>query len=253
MLPPPPPPGAGRAVPGFLFGGIVAAVLTAVVRFLFFSTDSYLIAVKLVDRLFAGWFWEDEATFMFILLGGAIGFLWGAGMLYDFSKISPSQPKRARIPVDPDAPPDLDRNPIAPLLEAIPAVLSVIAVLGVVLVILGVIPVAFSTVEQTTNESASAGEYGDSEFGLLGLVDFDGTNQATLFIGFAVIVVGVIMGAALTIALIFYLLNREVKTAEVTEPPPGNGEDFLPTRLMAFFTDWVLDILDTVSSAVKTR
>jgi hypothetical protein len=253
MLPPPPPPNAGRAVIGFPIGGIALLVITAVVRFFVHGMDSYLINVKLVDKLFAGWFWEDEATLMIFLLGGAIGFMWGAGMFYDFSSAPAPKSKVARIPVDPDAPPDLDRNLIAPLFEAIPSVLVVIVVLGVVLAGVGLLPLALSTVDQTTNDSASPSDYGDNNFGLLGLVNFDGTNQAVLFAGFAAVVVGAIVTMGLGIALLFYLLNREVKTAEVIKAPAGDGPDILPIRMVAFLTDWALDMLDAVSSAVKTR
>ena len=260
MLPPPPPPGAGRAIPGFLAGGLVTLVITAAIRFLFTGTNAFLIDLKLMDRLFEGWFWEDESTFMFALLGGAIGFMLGAGMLYDFSKPRPVREKALRIPADPDAPPDLDRNLIAPLFEAIPAVLGVIVLLVVVLAIVGVIPLTLSTVEQTTNETASATEYGDNNFGLLGLVSFDGTNQAVLFIGFAALVVAIIVGTSLGIALILYLLNREVKTVEVVKPVPLSERDGpidnlfkFNNRLIQFFTDWALDMLDMVSSAVRPR
>jgi hypothetical protein len=77
---------------------------------------------------------------------------------------------------------------------------------------------------------------------------------------FAAVVVALIVGTALGIALLFYILNREVKTVEVKAPTPLSERDGpidrlmqLNNRLIEFFTNWALDVLDAVSSAVKTR
>jgi hypothetical protein len=260
MMPPPPPPGAGRAVIGFPIGGVILTVITAVIRGFLQGIPAFLVDVQIMGNFFEGWFWDDESTLMLFLLGGAIGFLWGAGMFYDFSKPRPVRTKALRIPADPDAPPDLDRNLIAPLFEAIPAVVGVVVVLGIVLALVGVIPMVFSTAEQTTNESATTSEYGDNNFNLLGVLDFGFTDQAGMFVLFAAVVVALIVGTALGLALLFYILNREVKTVEVKAPTPLSERDGpidrlmqLNNRLIEFFTNWALDVLDAVSSAVKTR
>jgi hypothetical protein len=92
------------------------------------------------------------------------------------------------------------------------------------------------------------------------VLDFGFTNQAGMFVLFAAVVVALIVGTALGIALLFYILNREVKTVEVKTPTPLSERDGpidrlmqLNNRLIEFFTNWALDVLDAVSSAVKTR
>lgn len=253
-MPQPPRPGGMRAMMSFPLGMVVMLVIVGIIRHFFQGIDAFLVPVKLLDGFFAGWFWEDQATFMFSLLGGALGFMWGAGAVHDFSKDEvPTKAIKRRIPVDPDAPLDPGRNLIAPLFEALPSIGVVIVIMIVVLILIGAIPVINLGAGQTTNEAANVGEFGEGDFNLLGIVKFEQTNQAVLFIGFAVIVIGTIVATGGLIGLIFFLLNRQVNTAAASKPDPQEGQAFLPIRLVAFFTDWVLDVLNGFKAGIRPR
>ena len=139
-MPKPPYPNAIRAVIGFPLGLITSLVVVALIRvFVFEGIGAYLVDVDLGvgGGLFRGWFWNDEGTFALALLGGLMGFLWGAGAVYDeekyagdsggFSPLALLSPG-SRIPADPDAP-RISHNPLAGLFGTIPAIIYIIAVL----------------------------------------------------------------------------------------------------------------------------
>jgi hypothetical protein len=69
-------------------------IVLGLIRFVVWGLDVYI-----VPGLTAGWFWEEQATLMFALLGGAFGFLWGAGAVYDFENAPPPSPSTGSFPV----------------------------------------------------------------------------------------------------------------------------------------------------------
>jgi hypothetical protein len=249
-MPQPPKPNAGRAVIGFVIGLVIGLVVVGMVRFIQ-GLDVFAIAA--LDFLFAGNFWDDEATFMFAMLFGALGFVWGAGALYDFSKeAEQSRAIQPRIPIDPDAP-KVNTSPVMALLGAFPSMGTSIAVMVLAAVILVLIPLSGLGGTQTSDPVADPTKFGNSDYNLVGLIKLENASEATLFAVFAAVVIGAtfLMGAGL--AMLFWLLNRQIKVATEIKPEPTEGEAFLPIRLAAFFTDWVLDILDGVKGIVTPR
>lgn len=153
-MPKPPFPNAIRAVIGFVIGLIVTLIIVGVVRKLVWGLDIYLLGsdlgiIKLgfLDKLFSGFFWDDQATFMFGMFGGALGFLWGAGATYDFAAEDMYAPKakaltNSYIPLDPDAPQDVN-NPLLALLPAFGGIGAAVVILAIcILWILAVIELA---------------------------------------------------------------------------------------------------------------
>ncbi|HLA42697.1 MAG TPA: hypothetical protein VJZ27_04645 [Aggregatilineales bacterium] len=253
-MPRPPRPNAGRAIIGFVLGMIISIVIVGIVRLVVWGIGFYAVPVEIMNNFFAGWFWEDEATLMWAMFGGVMGFVWGSGALYDFSVEAESTRKaRTRIPLDPDAPRDLTASPLAPLMEALPSVIFVVAAIVIALVIVGIIPLSGQGVTQTTNAGGDFSRFGKSDFNFLGLYTIENASQAQLFIGFSVIVVVLILMTGAGIALIVFMLNRQVKVAEQLEPPTQTDGDFILIRLGNFFTNWVLDILNGVSTIVRPR
>jgi hypothetical protein len=149
-MPKPPFPNAGRAVVGFVFGLVLTAIIVGLVRWLVWGLDVYFI-----PTLTSGWFWDDQATFMFVMLGGALGFLWGAGAVYDFAEegMDGGGEVKAlaapRIPLDPDAPQDVT-NPLVALMPAFGGITFVVVILAicilwiVAVIQLSAIPVGFT-------------------------------------------------------------------------------------------------------------
>jgi len=256
-MPQPPQPNAIRALIGFPIGMVVTLVIVGIIRKLVWGLGVYLVDI---ESIFAGWFWEDEATLMFAMFGGAMGFVWGSGALYDFSaaNAAPKEEKR-RIPTDPDAPTPIGNNPLRVLFEALPsvgtstAIMLLATALLIAIPLLGGIPFLSSISPQTVNESGDTGTFGKGDFNLLGIIKVENASQATMFVIFAIFVIVNILGIAATIAFIFYLLNRQVRVATEIPPTPQDGNAFLPIRLVSFFTDWAMDVLNGVSSALRPR
>lgn len=251
-MPRPPKPNAGRATVGFVIGLVIGLILVGAVR-LIQGLGIFVVDVHIMDRLFAGWFWDDEATFMFGMLFGAMGFIWGAGALYDFSQEpASSRALKPRIPLDPDAP-RVTTNPVMALLGSIPSMGMATIVLVVTIVLLVVIIASGLGSSQVTSEAADANTFGKSDFNFLGLIKMENADQAQLFVIFSLLVLGGVVATGIFIAMIVWLLNRQITVATQAEPTPSEGEAFLPIRLIAFFTDWVLDILDGVKGIVTPR
>jgi hypothetical protein len=259
MMPRPPYPNAIRAVIGFVLGLAIGTLVVGLFRYLIQGIDAYAVPIKIMDGLFAGWFWDDEATFMFAFLAGAIGFMWGAGAVYDFPKEEQLRAANTkaltRIPVDPDAPKPAP-NPAQALFPAIPSMgVTVIVIVVAVLIVVG-LTIAPVGIRQASENEADIGTLdSEAEFGLLGLdqLDFTGENKALIFVVFSVIVLGGIMTTAAILGGTLYFLNRQVKVAEVVEPDPNEGKNFLPIRLAAFFTDWAVDMLNGISAVLRPR
>ncbi len=265
MLKPPAPlvlPGFFRAIAGFVLGLVIAVVVTGLIRNNFLGSPMYLIGWDFLNDIpllgDKGVFWDDQATLMFGLFGGALGYLWGAGAIY--GHVPTKLPQRAivpRIPVDPDAPRER-RNPLAPLVEALPGLGMVFLVLVIAAIVLGLLPLAdfLPKQHQVTAETADTSAYGEGDFNLLGIVTISG-QQEVKFAVFAAIVIAAVLGTALFIAGIFYLLNLQVKSAVEAPPDPEAGANFPPIRyglmLARFFTQWLLDVLHTVQAAVRPR
>jgi hypothetical protein len=251
-MPRPPKPNAGRAIVGFVIGLVIGLIVVGIVR-LVQGLGMFLVDVHIMDRLFTGWFWDDEASFMFGMLFGALGFIWGAGALYDFShEAEPSRAIKPRIPLDPDAP-RITTNPAMALIGSIPSLGMATMMLVVTIVVLVVIIASGLGSSQVTNEAADPNTFGTSDFNFLGLIKVEDVDQVQLFVVFSVLVLGGVVTTGIFIAMIVWLLNRQINTAAESKPEPSQGEAFLPIRLIAFFTDWVLDILDGVKGIVTPR
>lgn len=264
MRPPVPPPSFFRAVPGFLIGGAVGVVLISVIRVLqgmMGAGDllSFWFSGKVSHLLMGTWI-NDEAMIMFALLFGAFGFLWGAGAILntpldaqaESRALVVAEPKnKLRIPSDPDA---IDMNaPARQLIGLVPVTVIIVGVIVITMIILVVLPLIGPDVTQVTDEKASVTEFsGDANFNFLGLVTFD-VNQSYLIIGFTMIVILLVVGAPLGLALLFYLLNRQVAEAAAAPPEPDQGQQFFPIRLIGFFNQWVLDIVQMSGKIVRTR
>ncbi len=263
-MPRPPQPNAIRALLGFPIGMIGLLLVLGIFRHFVQGIDAYLVPVELLDGFFAGWFYEDEATLMFAILGGAFGFVWGSGATYDFEKEASfredadAQPGLMRlpyIPADPDAPQTPSRNPLMPILGALPGLALVSVVLVGTMIVLGIIPVAdfLPTSTQTTNSAAERHEFGTVDLNLLGLVEFENLDQGAAFIVISVIVIGGILGLGLGLALLIWFLNQLATSAKAADPDPEPIKDSLPVKLVAFFLDWVQDILNGIRAIVTTR
>jgi len=85
-MPTPPKPSAIRALIGFPLGVGIVSFLVALITHFGFGMDGYFVPVKLMEGLFAGWFWDNEISLIFALFGGGFGFFWGSGAFFDFKK-----------------------------------------------------------------------------------------------------------------------------------------------------------------------
>lgn len=260
-----PPAGFMRAVPAFVTGFIVGLVVVSLVRVLQglvgISDLPNLLVFNMFDSAEKAW-WDDEALLMFGLLFGAISSILGAGGLrgtpFDMtphdSALMLSEPQqKLRIPLDPDQPQAVN-EPTNQLLSVLPATGILVAVMVVTLVLIYVFPqLGFST-EQVRGEAASVVTFkGEDNFNLLGLYTFENVNQSALFLAFSVIVMLLVLGAPISLALAFYLLNREVETAKQAAAVPANTDEWFPIRLAGFFNEWMLDIVKMSSDIVRPR
>lgn len=257
-MPRPPAPNAIRAMIGFPIWFVIGALVVGVVRHFLQGIPAYFVPLEIMDGFFAGWFYDDEATFMFALIFGAAGFIWGSGGMYDFKKEA-ARPVvvRERIPRDPDAP-RFQGNPLGAMFDSIPAMGLAIGVLVLTTVLLAGVP-AFGTIPllgsstQTTNESAERDQFGTDSYNFLGVVEIEDASQEVLFFGFAAVVIFLLINTAIGIAFVMYLLNRQVTVASKLETSSQQGEDFILIKLIRFFTDWAIDILEGMSAMVRPR
>lgn len=250
-------------MPLFVAGFIIGLIVVAVVRFFQGMLGLSDIPDLLLFNMFndgAAW-WDDEAMVMFAMLFGAAGFIIGAGGLRD-TPLDPNPPqqglmlaepdRRLRIPADPDAPRAVN-EPVRQLVHVLPSTGVIVGVIvGAVLLTL-LITLVLPTVEQVSSDTASAAEFGEGDFNLLGLLKFDDVNQGTLFIGFTVIVLLLVLGAPVGMALLFYLLNREVEDAKSAPADPQPVERLLPFRVVGFFTQWLLDLVRYPMTLIRPR
>lgn len=255
-------PGFFRAITGFVVGLVITLLVVGFIRQNILGSPMYLIGWEFLNDIpligDRGIFWDDQATFMFALFGGALGYLWGAGAIY--GRVPTKFPERAivpRIPADPDAP-RMSNSPLTPLMGALPAVGIVVLVLAITVIALGLLPLAdfLPKQHQVTAETADTSAYGEGEFNLLGIVTISG-RQEVKFLVFAVVVVGAVLATGLFIGGIVYLLNLQVNTALESKPDPEAGANFPPIRyglmITRFFIQWILDILNMVQTAVRPR
>ncbi|MFP4321190.1 MAG: hypothetical protein ACLFTK_01920 [Anaerolineales bacterium] len=263
-MPRPPRPNIMRALLGFPLGLVVMLLVVGFFRHFVQGMDAYLMPVEVLDGLFAGWFYEDEATLMFAILGGAFGFLWGSGATYDFEKEEHYREqsgggseimKLPYIPANPDAPQPVRNNPAKPFLGALPGLALVSIVLVGTMLLLGVIPMAdfLPTSTQTTNSAAERHEFGETDLNLLGLVAFENLDQGTAFIVISLLVIGGIVSLGLGLAVVVWLFNQMAASAQAADPDPEPVKDSLPVKLVDFFLDWVQDILNGIRGMLSPR
>lgn len=270
QIPRPPFPNALRAVIFAPIGMVVVLLVVAFVRSLQgvpiylipfdFELSLNLMIVNFDIKIMDAWFFDDEATLMFAFLGATIGFMWGSGAMYDFDKERRIKQERAEtralaLPTalpDPDAP-RIIRNPFLSLISAIPAMGITTLVVIIAIAVVALIPILPGTSIQTSNPEADAlTAASNASIDILG-IRIDGVDQSVAFILLSAFVLVNLLGIAATIALVIWLLNRQVRVVEKLDPDPQGGSDLLPIRFIRFINEWVLDILNGVSSAVRPR
>lgn len=255
-------PGFFRAIAGFIVGLVTTLLVAGLIRQNLLGTPMYLIGLDFLNDIpflgDAGAFWNDQATFMWAMFGGALGYLWGAGAIY--GAVPTKLPETAivpRIPSDPDAP-HVSTNPLAPLMGALPALAGLSVVLVLVALLVGLMPYAdfLPKQHQVSGEEADTSEYGEGTMNIVGLVEISGPQEIK-FAAFAFIAISGVMGTALFLAGIFYVLNLQIKGAIESPPDPEAGANFPPFRyglaITRFFTDWALDVLGMVEKTVRPR
>jgi hypothetical protein len=270
---------------GFPAGFVVGVVVIGLVRILqgMIPLDPIEFAYYLGDAAY-----QPDVVVLSILFG-AVGFIIGAGGITDTpfdphaadaehdhalalsdgdgsTAVAPQRSigdmlRLSRIPEDPDAPKHTETS-VKQVTGVVPGIGLVGVSAIVIFVLLLLAPIVAPTVQQVTSDDASVLDGGTGAFNFLGVNDaldaigqdpIEEVDQMVLYITFAVVVIGFVMFAPLGVTLFIWLLNREVAEAKEAEPQPEAGNDFILIRLMGFFNQWALDVMNSIRTVVRPR